>query len=73
MTRTFLLTIYAGCLLSSTVWSDETVTYPIVDTDQIRCYNDQTEIAFPQKKAEFFGQDAHYLGNTPKYKDNNDK
>ncbi|MHC4638883.1 MAG: Lcl C-terminal domain-containing protein, partial [Planctomycetota bacterium] len=44
----------------------------IVDTGQIRCYNNSTEIEYPKTGAAFFGQDAHYKGNQPAYKDNGD-
>ena len=48
------------------------LTCPIVDTAQIRCYDDQAEVTFPGAEATFFGQDAHYEGNEPKYCDNRD-
>ncbi len=47
-------------------------TYVVVDTGQIRCYNNNTEIQYPKTGAAFFGQDAHYNGNQPAYKDNGD-
>ncbi len=46
--------------------------YTIVDTGQIRCYNDRTEVRHPKTGAAFFGQDAHYDGNQPAYRDNGD-
>ena len=46
--------------------------YVIVDTGQIRCYNNDTEIQYPEKDEIFFGQDAQYQGNQPAYKDNGD-
>jgi len=46
--------------------------YTIVDTGQIRCYNNSTEIQYPKTAVAFFGQDAHYNGNQPAYKDNGD-
>ena len=46
--------------------------YPVVDTGQIRCYDDTTEIEYPKPGTDFFGQDAHYNGNQPAYKDNGD-
>ncbi|MCP5535160.1 MAG: DUF1566 domain-containing protein [Akkermansiaceae bacterium] len=42
-------------------------TYPIVDTGQIRCYDDKVQVAFPQVQSPYFGQDAHYAGNQPSY------
>jgi len=47
-------------------------TYTIVDTGQIRCYNNTTEIEYPKAGEQFFGQDAHYTGNQPAYRDNSD-
>jgi hypothetical protein len=52
--------------------AQQKLTYPIVDTAQIRCYDDQTEVILPKPGAAFFGQDAHYEGNEPKYRDNGD-
>ena len=46
--------------------------YTIVDTGQIRCYNDRVEIEYPVASADFFGQDAQYEGNQPAYRDNGD-
>ena len=48
------------------------VDYPIVDTGQIRCYDDRTEIEFPKSGRDWSGQDAQYNGNQPSYKDNGD-
>ncbi len=48
------------------------LSYPIVDTGQIRCYSDTLEIAYPRPGAAFFGQDAQYDGNQPAYQDNGD-
>jgi hypothetical protein len=48
------------------------VPYIIVDTGQIRCYDNYTEIPYPKANTGFFGQDAHYSGNQPAYKDNGD-
>lgn len=50
----------------------DSLTYPIVDTGQIRCYSDNPEIEYPKTDAAFFGQDAQYNGNQPAYKDNGD-
>lgn len=46
--------------------------YTIVDTGQVRCYDDRTEIAYPQRGAAMFGQDAQYEGNLPSYRNNGD-
>lgn len=46
--------------------------YILVDTGQIKCYNNSTEIHAPKKGEAFYGQDAHYQANTPSYLDNGD-
>lgn len=45
-------------------------TYNIVDTGQETFYNDLKQIRAPNKGNKYYGQDAHYSGNTPKYTDN---
>ena len=47
-------------------------SYPIVDTGQVRCFDNSLEIEYPKAGEPFFGQDAHYQGNQPTYKDNGD-
>ena len=48
------------------------LTYPIVDTNQTFCYDDSSSIACPSERAAFYGQDAQYAGNAPRYQDNGD-
>jgi len=48
------------------------LSYPIVDTGQLQCYDDQAEIACPSEGELFFGQDAQYRGNPASYTDNSD-
>lgn len=57
---------------NATPSADSTVslTYPIVDTAQDKCYNDSAEITCSQTS--FSGQDAQYTGNKPNYTDNGD-
>jgi hypothetical protein len=43
------------------------LTYPIVDTGQVRCYNAINEITCPAAGAAFYGQDAQHTGHTPSY------
>ncbi len=45
-------------------------TYNIVDTGQDSCSSDSFKILCPSEKGDFYGQDAQYTGNEPKYKDN---
>ncbi len=45
-------------------------SYAIVDTGQVKCYNETVEITCPAAGEAFFGQDGDYLGNSPSYTDN---
>ena len=45
------------------------LSYPIVDTGQDRCYDARGEIGYPSEGQPFFGQDAHYQGNAPRYRE----
>ena len=47
-------------------------TYKIVDTGQIKYYNDQDEITAPVSGTSFYGQDASINGHQPNYTDNGD-
>ena len=46
--------------------------YPIVGTNQTMFYDNFAEIATAASGSSFYGQNAMYSGNTPKYADNND-
>ncbi len=46
--------------------------YPIVDTGQEKFFSNDSEIPQPSSEDEFYGQDAHYIGNKASYTDNND-
>ncbi|MCP4179772.1 MAG: DUF1566 domain-containing protein [bacterium] len=50
--------------------SKQQLTYPIVDTGQVKCYNNSREIPYPKPDNSFYGQDAEYVNNAPKYRDN---
>jgi len=52
--------------------SSTALPYSIVDTGQVRSYDDRAEISYPSPGAAFFGQDAQYDGNQPSYRDNGD-
>jgi hypothetical protein len=67
-----MLVVFGSSFLLESQVGKNTVLYKIVDTGQVRCYNNGTEIPFPKIGAAFFGQDAHYKGNQPAYKDNGD-
>jgi hypothetical protein len=44
----------------------------IVDTGQVKCYNNSQEISYPRRSGSFYGQDAQYVMNPPAYTDNGD-
>lgn len=48
------------------------VTYPVVDTAQMNCYDNSQAIEFPTPGKKFYGQDAQYSANPPSYKVNGD-
>ncbi|MGQ1889468.1 Lcl C-terminal domain-containing protein [Thermophagus sp. OGC60D27] len=62
-----------GCLMPAEAQTTEAIgQYPIVDTGQKKCYNNQTEITAPVKGEAFYGQDAQFDGLQPSYTDNGD-
>lgn len=63
------LVIIMTLLMAATLWSQR---YKIVDTGQIKFYNNSLEINTPALGAAFYGQDAQYHGNQPSYTDNGD-
>ncbi|NWF62801.1 MAG: DUF1566 domain-containing protein, partial [Chloroflexi bacterium] len=48
------------------------ISYPIVDTGQTTCYDNDSAIPCPQTGQAFAGQDANYQGLAPSYQDNGD-
>ncbi|MCP4592605.1 MAG: DUF1566 domain-containing protein [bacterium] len=44
-----------------------TGSYPVVDTAQDTCYDDELPIAAPSLGDPFYGQDAQFAGNQPSY------
>ena len=62
---------FSGAAIPVTA-SATTMSYPIVDTGQITCYNNSSVITAPPSGQAFHGQDAQYTGNTPGYADNGD-
>lgn len=68
-TKRLILTI---TILCSSAYVFAELPYTVVDTGQIRCYDNTTEVQFPNATAAFSGQDAQYNGNQPAYKDNRD-
>ena len=48
------------------------LSYPIVDTDQVYCYDDSSSTPCPSEGTYYYGQDAQCTGNPPHYQDNGD-
>ncbi len=46
--------------------------YPVIDTEQKKCYDDSGAISFPLPGQAFSGQDAQYVGALCAYEDNGD-
>ncbi len=64
--------IIKGLAMAACLASAGAGEYPIVDTGQLRCFDDRMEIDYPEVGRPFFGQDAQYNGNQPSYRDNGD-
>lgn len=63
----FILFLIAPAWLSG-----DSIPYPIVDTGQTGFYDDRGMVARPSPGDAFYGQDAHYAGRRPSYRDNGD-
>jgi hypothetical protein len=48
------------------------LTYPVVDTNQKTFFNSRTNVREPKKEDAFYGQDAHFIKNSPSYTLNSD-
>jgi hypothetical protein len=57
---------------STTLTLTTGLTYPIVDTGQTTCYDNDSAITCSQTGEAFAGQDANYQGLAPAYQDNGD-
>lgn len=58
--------------LTVTLDVETSLSYPLVDTRQMYCYNNSENIPYPDVGGAFFGQDANYEGTQPSYQDNGD-
>ena len=65
-------TILAGIVLAAAPLAAGPPPSPVVDTGQVRCYANGYEIPYPKSSDAYFGQDAQYAGNAPKYRNNGD-
>lgn len=63
-------TILLPLVFSSFSFSQESLTYKIIDTGQMDFFDDKSYISTPNKGDEYFGQDSSYLGHQAIYKDN---
>ncbi|WFB34542.1 DUF1566 domain-containing protein [Kiritimatiellota bacterium B12222] len=59
-------------LITSSTLADDQLSYPLVDTGQIRTYTNKSEISYPQNGEAFYGQDAQYQGLSFSFKDQGD-
>jgi hypothetical protein len=58
----------ANAKLRAQALSEKTsFTYPIVDTMQDKCFDNNKEISAPKVGDPFYGQDAQFLGNQASY------
>ena len=53
--------------------NNQDLTYKIVDTGLVEFFTDESVVSQITETSVFYGQDAHYVGNQPSYKDNADK
>ncbi len=67
-----LILIILLAFVSIKGYSQEALSYPVVDTKQVTFYNNFEEINEPEVGEAFYGQDAQYTGNAPAYQDNGD-
>ena len=51
---------------------EDTVLGKIADTGQKKCFNERSQISCPKSGESFYGQDAQYEVNEPRYRDNSD-
>ncbi|MCU0644109.1 MAG: DUF1566 domain-containing protein [bacterium] len=67
-----LYTLILTGIFVTSLWSQSTFKYPIVDTNQRTFYNNKATIAAPSVGGAFYGQDAQHSGSQPSYTDNGD-
>jgi hypothetical protein len=59
--------ILAACLNLPAERAAQTARYPIVDTNQTACYDSEAVIEAPAPGQPFYGQDAQFAANAPRY------
>ncbi len=67
-------TLFTYSIIFVAVFSFCTIagTYPVIDTDQSKCFGNVDSMTFPISGQSFYGQDAQYNGIQPSYRDNGD-
>jgi hypothetical protein len=58
--------------VSFTAFSQSGISYKVVDTNQTSFFDNNRSISKPAVGSAFYGQDAHFILNSPKYKNNGD-
>ncbi len=66
---TLTANLAAACFAAGA--GSRSVSQPVVDTGQVKCYDNVREIRYPRGR-DSSGQDAQYEGNVPEYRDNGD-
>ena len=61
----FLLAVLTVGTATDGLWAG--LSYPVVDTGQTKCYDNQKEIAPPEPGQSFYGQDAQFQIHPPNY------
>jgi len=59
--------IFLTLTILSLTFSPSTFSWPIPDTGQAKCYDNEKEIPCPQPGEPFYGQDGNHLINPPSY------
>ena len=74
MTTSLVFALVAGAIGSETGSEvGNRLTYPIVDTGQTHCFSNRGQLfRLPGLGQPFYGQDAYYQSNPPRYRDNHD-
>jgi hypothetical protein len=72
MNRKHAVTLIVATIGWASLCSGARLSYTVVDTSQVRCYDRSREVAYPSAGARFYGQDAQYEGLAPAYRDNGD-
>ena len=67
-----IIVLIVGAIVCGYNIQANSITYEVVNTGLDKCYNNTREISYPKSHQSFYGQDAEYISNIPRYKDNSD-